>query len=239
LKAPNASAITSRSYSGLGVFVKLIVSTVCVLFFSVFAIAAKKNVTPELLLKETTEKYRKSALVELSVEKTLITDLNPAGQKHIGKIFLSAGLFRVENSEPEKSTLVFDGNYVWNEQPPSPDFPGPISVSRAKIDQKNKSQILFATLLTKEPITNQFKILKSSVEDSLTVFEAEPLQKDSNIKKLMIKIKTAKKEVVSISYTDEIGNKTEMAFTNTKLVSKKNPKLFKYKPPKGVQVTEL
>lgn len=209
------------------------------LFFISSADAAKKALSTEALLQETTAKYRNTSLIELNVEKTLKTDLNPEGQKHTGKIFLSAGLFRIENTEPEKSTLVFDGSHIWNEQPPSPDFPGPVLVSKAKVDKNNKSQIAFATLLTKEPVTAQFKILKSTVEGDTTVYDAEPLQKDSNIQNLVLKVLTAKKEVSSISYKDEIGNTTEMVFTKTKFVKKKNAKLFKYQPPKGAQVTNL
>lgn len=222
-----------------GFLVKLMTFIFSIVLMTSFAQAAKKSASTETLLQETTAKYRSTGVVELNVEKTLKTELNPQGQKNTGTIYLSAGLFRIENTEPDKSTLVFDGKFIWNEQPPAPDFPGPVLVSKAKVDKHNTSQIALATLLTKEPITKKFKILKSAAEGDVTIFETEPLQKDSNIQSLILKIITSKKEVSLISYKDEIGNTTEMNFTKTKFLQKKNAKLFKYQPPKGAQVTEL
>lgn len=215
------------------------------LFFSMFfqtALANKLVGPSEKLLKETTTKYRNAGLVEIDVEKLLKSDLNPAGKKFTGKIYLAGGLFRIENQEPEKSTLIYDGVSIWNEQPPSVDFPGPIQVSQTKINQKSKSQILFATLLTKEPVRKNFKILSAKPMGEggkWTVFEAEPLAKDLNVKALKITISNKAKEVSEISYQDEIGNLTQMSFLKTKFTLKKNPKLFQYKPPKGAQVTKI
>lgn len=206
------------------------------------ALASKPVDLSQVLLKETTVKYRNAGLVEIEIEKTIKTDLEPSGKKFTGKIYLAGGLFRIENQEPEKSTLVFDGAYIWNEQPPSPDFPGPIQVSQTKINTKSKSQVLFATLLTKEPVNKNFKILSSKpveTDKKLTVFEAEPLTKELNVKSLKIIVMNGKKEVSEISYQDEIGNLTQMNFLKTKFSRKKNQKLFQYKPPKGAQVTKI
>lgn len=206
------------------------------------ALAGKPVDLSDKLLKETTIKYRNAGLVEIDIEKLIKSDLNPAGKKFTGKIYLAGGLFRIENQDPEKSTLVYDGFYIWNEQPPSSDFPGPIQVSQTRINQKSKSQVLFATLLTKEPVRKNFKILsaKLSGEDGkMTIFEAEPLAKDLNVGALKIVILNKTKEVSEISYQDDIGNLTQMSFLKTKFSPKKNQKLFQYKPPKGAQVTKI
>jgi outer membrane lipoprotein carrier protein len=178
-------------------------------------------------------------MVQMSLEKIVKSELTGKETKLQGEISLSAGLFRLENKEPEKSLLVFDGKTLWNEQQPSSDFGGSIQVTKSKLSGKNKSQTLFATLLTKDPVTKYFKILSAKKEGSQTIYETESLTSDLNIKNLTLKIDNSSKLVSEISYKDDIGNLTTMKFSNAQFKKSMNKKIFSYHPPKGAQVTEI
>jgi outer membrane lipoprotein carrier protein len=213
------------------------------IFLSSFAIQAKKTSAPAgpdlTILNQTTAKYRKAKMIQMSVLKTVKSDLTGKETNYKGTIYLSSGLFRMVNTEPEKSLLVFDGSTIWNEQPPSPDFPGPVQVTKSRLAGKNKSQALFATLLTKDPLTKSFKILSSKKQADQTVYEASPLTSELTIKSLTLKISNPSKQVSEISYKDDIGNLTVMKFTDPQFKNSLDKKLFQYKPPKGAQVNEI
>lgn len=207
---------------------------------SVLIVEAKKPSGPDLTaLNRATAKYRSAKLVQMSVKKIVKSELTGKESQYKGKIFLSSGLFRLANTEPEKSLLIYDGSTVWNEQEASADFPGPPQVTKKKLAGKDKSQTLFATLLTKDPVTKNFKILSHKKEGNQSVYEAEPLNSDLAVKALTIKINTQKDQVSEISFKDDLGNLTIMKFSEPKFRKSFDKALFQYKPPKGAQVTEI
>jgi outer membrane lipoprotein carrier protein len=209
------------------------------LVFSAHAKKASVSANDYAILRDTTAKYRNSKLVEIPIQKTVKSDLTGKETKYSGTIFLSSGLFRMENKEPEKSLLVFDGSTMWSEQAASADFPGPPQVTKAKLDKKGKSQVLFATLLTRDPITKHFKILKESISNDSAIYEASPLSKELNVKTLTIKISKKTKLVTEISYQDDIGNLTTMMLGEPHFKKSYDKKLFHYQPPKGAPVNEI
>ncbi len=217
----------------------MILLSTCLAFSAQVTKSAPKGTSDYAILKDATAKYRKSKFVEISIQKSVKSELTGKETKYSGKIFLSSGLFRMENKEPEKSLLVFDGATVWSEQAASSDFPGPPQVTKAKLDKKGKSQVLFATLLTKDPVTKHFQILKESLKGDVAVYEALPLSKDLNVKLLTIKISKKTKLVTEISYQDDIGNLTTMVLGEPSFKNTYDKKLFHYLPPKGSSVNEI
>lgn len=190
-------------------------------------------------LNDATAKYRSAKLVKSDLIKFVKSELTGKETKNEGEIAISEGLFRLENKGAEKSLIVFDGTTLWNEQKPSDDFGGPVQVTSSVIGKKNKSQTFFATMLTREPVTKYFKILTSKVVGSQVHYEAESTTTEINVKDFKLIIDSKKKEVIEISFKDDIGNLTTMKFSNTKFQDSSNRSLFKYKPPKGAQETKI
>jgi outer membrane lipoprotein carrier protein len=209
------------------------------LIFVSFGFAKKSNGSEFPILNQTTAKYRTAKLVQMSVEKLVKSELTGKATTYKGELSLSAGKFRMANTEPEKSLLVYDGITLWNEQAASPDFPGPPQVTKSKISGKDKSQTLFATLLTKEPVTKHFKVISEKKVGDQTVYNAEPLASDLTVKSLTVKIDNKTKQISEISYKDDIGNLTEMKFSNTQFRKSLEKNIFSYTPPKGASVTEI
>jgi outer membrane lipoprotein carrier protein len=175
----------------------------------------------------------------MKVVKVVKSELMGTETRFIGKISISAGLFRWENTEPEKSLIVYDGETIWNEQSPPKEFPGPSQVAKAKLDRKNRSQVMITSLLGGTSVFENFTVLSEKVADKTATYLVSPKTSDLKIKSLEIVILKNEKEVSQISYQDDVGNLTTMDFSRLEFNQKKNDQLFKYTPPKGAQVTTL
>jgi outer membrane lipoprotein carrier protein len=189
-------------------------------------------------LREVSKKYGETKLVEMTVEKFVKSDLLGKETKYDGRIFLTKGKFRWENTTPEKTLLVFDGTVIWSEQTPPKEFGGPVQVARGRVDKRTGAHILISSL-TGSDLTKNFKVLKEEKEGELLKLDIVPLKGDLTVKSLQVVINPKDKTMREISYRDDIGNLTTLSFSHIKFLNKEKNKLFKYQPPKGAQVTDL
>jgi outer membrane lipoprotein carrier protein len=201
--------------------------------------AEAKAVSAVRVLKEVSKKYRSSKLVKISTEKIVTSELLGKTTKYVGIIYLSQGRFRWENETPDQSLLLFDGTVIWNIQYPPEDLGGPVQVVKAKLDKNTKSQILISTLIGKEPIDKNFKILNEKVDQDTLSMELKPLLSDLRVKQLTLDISLKTKEMKRISYKDDVDNLTVIELKRTDFLKKEPVDLFKYKIPKDAQVTNL
>lgn len=199
----------------------------------------KKPVPAAALLKEVSKKYRNSKLVKIETDKKVTSELLGKTTHYKGVIMLSQGKFRWENETPEQSLLLFDGETIWNVQYPPKDLGAQIQVAKAKLDKNTKSQILISTLIGKEPINKNFKILNEERTNNVLSISLQPLSGDLRVKDLTLDVDVSTKEIQKISYKDDVDNKTEIVLNKTEFISKENKSLFKFKIPKDAQVTNL
>lgn len=192
-----------------------------------------------ILFEQAIKKYQKSKMVSMKVEKTVVSEILSKETIYSGRIQLSKGKFRWENETPEKTLLIFDGTTLFNIQYPPKEFKSGVQVAKSKIDEKQKKQILIASLLSPTSAKTKFKVLSEKNENGLTQVEIQPESDDLQIQKLTVSINTKTKKIQNISYKDDVGNLTKMAFSNITFESKTDPKLFQYKIPKDAQVTNL
>lgn len=201
--------------------------------FSIFAaVSGNGN------LQKITKKYRSAKLVEMNVEKVVKSELLGRETKYDGKIYLANGKFRWENTTPEKTLLVFDGATIWSEQTPPKELGGPVQVAKGKVDKKTRSHILISSLLGAD-LEKSFKVGKESKDGDLVKLDVTPLYDDLTVKSLNIVLNMKDKTLQQISYTDDIGNLTQMNFSKVEFKKAEKKNLFKYQPPKGAQVTDL
>ena len=214
-----------------------IASKLLFLFIS-FSVCAFAKSNQGLSLEDLAQKYKRAQLIEMSVEKVVKSELLGKQTSYSGRIFLTQGKFRWENTTPERSLLVFDGNTIWSEQSPPEELGGPIQVAKGVVDKKNRSHILISSLMG-EGLKKNFKINHQKIEGEKVYLTISPLKEGLTIKEITIVVSPADKIMREISYKDEIGNLTEMKFSNIKFSKKIKEDLFKYKPPQGAQVTDL
>jgi outer membrane lipoprotein carrier protein len=189
-------------------------------------------------LQGISQKYRSAKLIEMKVEKTVKLELQGRETKYSGKIFLANKKFRWENKTPQETLLIFDGSMIWSVQIPPKELGGSVQIARGKIDKKTKSQILVSTLLGGD-FEKNFKVLKEVKSNGISKLDVSPLGNGLDVKVFTLSVDLANKTLVEVSYFDDLGNKTTMAFSEIKFLDKSDNSKFKYQPPNGAQVTEL
>ena len=85
----------------------------------------------------------------------------------------------------------------------------------------------------------QFDFLSEEPLEAETRFSAKPKKKDDQISDLQIVVDRKAKLIKEIGYTDDLGNKTRMIFSDVQLEKKSKTADFEYSPPKDVEVTDL
>lgn len=192
----------------------------------------------ESTLQKISKKYSNAKLVEMSVEKTVTSELLGKETKHQGKIFLAKKKFRWENTTPEKSLVVFDGTTIYSEQTPPKELGGEVQVAKGKVDKKTGAHILISSLLGAD-LEKNFKVVETENSENLVKYDVTPLTNDLTIKDLKIVFNCKELTMKELSYKDDIGNLTVMRFSNVSFQKKEKNNLFKYVIPKGAQVTDL
>lgn len=218
---------------------KVFAAVISMLIFPGMLLAAPATKYPAL--RATLGKYREAQLVEMSVEKIMKSELMAKETKHEGKIYFGRGQFRWENSTPTKTLLVFDGRLLWNVQYPDPDFPGPLQVTKSKIDVKNRSQLILLDLLSNAAFLENFDVQLSfdANDKNKAIFSANPKGKSLSIKDLKLHLLVSEKVLTAVSYKDDVENETILNFSDVKFKSEPEQKRFRYSPPKDAKVTEL
>lgn len=217
-----------------------VVSTVLTFAFATaHAVKPKSKPGASSVLSVVTKKYRSTKVVKIATSKKVTSELLGKTTIYEGIIYLSQGKFRWENSSPEQSLLLFDGSTIWNVQYPDKDLGGAVQVAKAKLDKNTKSQVLITTLLGTQPIEKNFHILSDSVHDGVTSILLKPMSNDLRVKELTLDIDGKAKLIRKISYKDDVDNLTVIELTKTDFLNKENKDLFKFKLPKGAQVTNL
>jgi Outer membrane lipoprotein-sorting protein len=218
---------------------KALKSVVNLVFVAITLMAFSAQAKTSQALKQVTQKYRSAKMVEMTVNKVIKSELLGREIPYDGKIYLSAGKFRWENKTPDETLLVFDGSTIWSVQMPPKEFGGSTQVLKGKVDKKTRSQILISSLLGKEPIEKNFKVLTEEKKDGEAKLTVEPVGSDLTIKKIDLVLDTKKKLLTQISYVDDVGNATTLKFSDVKFLNNEKKSLFKYVPPKDAQVSNL
>lgn len=176
---------------------------------------------------------------EIQVEKEVYSELMDRRTQTKGVLSLSKGKFRWLLQEPENSLLLFDGKVLWTEQKNGVTGEAPL-VTRMKLDQAARNQILVKLLEGRGQLTARFQIRRVEINnDKDKVFDLEPRVKDPTVNNLRLVVGPKKSKILSISYTDDVGNETTLKIGDVKKNKKIDPSIFQYKPPAGSQVTEL
>lgn len=189
-------------------------------------------------LLATLHRYQSSGQVDMKFKKTLYQEVLSKEVLSEGKLSLSKEKFRLEVEEPEKTLLVCDGNTLWTAEVLPEGSTSTPQVSKAVLSKKNKSEFLFSLLMGDAALEKAFKAKRLEDAEGLENYELLP-KGEVSLKDLSISILKGQKEIKKIKFVDDIGNKTTFEFSNLKLYREAKPNLFKYKPPKGAQVTNL
>lgn len=209
-----------------------------------------KDVTLESLVKNEEEhskvlaslvsKLSQFGQVDFEVKRLSLQSMLGRTKTSEGKMSLSqTGKFWWKIEKPQSTLLVFDGTFAWNEEKISEDLGGGIKVAKSKHFKASPAYKVLQVLMGKGKLTEIFTPLKTSREGDFVELQLTPKEKDWNISVLHIKINEKNLDLKSISYFDDLENKTELNFSAPEYHKKEDQKKFSYTPPKQAEITEL
>lgn len=151
-----------------------------------------------------------------------------------GELFFTNGKLRIEQTKPDKTLLVYDGQTAWQEQ--EYDDGNSKRTVVTKVKNVKRSSAILASLLSDQDLFKTFKLGKQTKKDKKILYDLVPRNKKAEVKKLRIEIEN--RELSSIFYLDELENQVTYYFKKIKVEAVPNKK-FKYSPPKGAEVSEV
>ena len=179
-------------------------------------------------------KYRQAEAFRSKVKKTVTQEVIGTETSGDGVFYFSKGKLRLEMSEPENTTLVYDGKTIWMETRLDKDT---VEVTKVKSRDLKKNDTLLAALFERKNILQSFKLISARVDGELNVYSFEPRDKKKTEVRLLDIVLNGK-ELSQVAYRDDRENKVTFVFTDLVREPVAAAK-FKYKPPKGANVTEI
>lgn len=179
-------------------------------------------------LQKALSRYAKATSIQTEIKKTdekviLGTKSQAAGvlkfQKN--KIFIS--------QEGEKKVEFYYANKVLTlVEYPDADFDpkGPRKITTIKKAIPPMVTSLLNLFSNPKAFVKDFAILSEKTENQIYTAELKPNLK--NLKNLRLKINTAKNEISELEFVDDVDTKTTISFSNVKLNSKLDKKVFQF-----------
>lgn len=180
-------------------------------------------------------KYRKASAISSKVKKTVVQEFTGINSESTGNFYYSKGKLRLDFTEPEKTTLVYDGKYVWLE---SRLDDKKVQVTKMRTNELKKSKSVLTALFDKKDVLRNFKLVKSQNEKGVKIFTFVPKDKKSGGEVTMLEVALKEKDIERITYVDEVENKVSFIFSELTRGDVPAAK-FSYKPPKNAEVTEI
>lgn len=95
-----------------------------------------------------------------------------------------------------------------------------------------------AEIFGTRPLETIFDVKQKSKNGALVAYELKEKKVEFGLKNLILKADVKSQRIASLEYLDEVENETKIEFRSTQFNAKIKSSLFKFKPPKGAQVTE-
>lgn len=208
---------------------KKILFSLFLFFLTFFAFAEQEVASP---IVELTQLLGDIATMQANFEQFSVgAKKQGMQQKTYGKMYLQRpGKFRWETVKPVKQLLIANGKYVW--------------VYDADLEQVTKRKINYneagnpAMLLSgsTEALQDTFKISKLESGENASSFYLQP--KTANNIYQWIKLNFTDGAITSMVMSDNLGQQSEIDFSNVKINVPLSTSLFKFTPPPGVDVIE-
>ncbi len=205
---------------------------------STTAVFAKPAPAPTMAAKDVDgvlSKYRQAPAIQAKVKKTVVQETMGTENTSTGDFYFSKGKLRLDFTSPEKTSLVYDGKFVWLESRLDDKN---IQVTKMRTNELKRSKSVLTALFEKKDILRNFKMVKTAEAEGAKNYFFEPKKKKAEDEIQLLQIVLKNKELDRISYKDQLENTVSFDFsqvTKGKVPAAK----FSYKVPKNAQVTEI
>ncbi|HKI49421.1 MAG TPA: outer membrane lipoprotein chaperone LolA [Desulfobacteria bacterium] len=158
------------------------------------------------------------------------------GQSQKAEGFVSIkkpGKMKWDYKAPDRQILVSNDQGLWLY------LPDEKQVTKMKIQSVYSSNTPALFLAGRGKLTESFTIGKVTEERGLYVAELIPRDKAQNLSKMELLANKKNYQIVGSRVYDNLGNKTEMLFSNIRTNPNLEKKLFQFEVPKGVELIDL
>lgn len=180
--------------------------------------------------------YQSPQFCEIKMSRSYISELLQTEKQSEAILFRQGKKFRLEQIDNTKNVLIFDGVQLWvlEYESASSSYPEQISRSRsqAAVPQVHR-------LLDFRHLKDHFNIKQIPRDDNRTEFLLSSKNKKKTLDVQNITVEVEANKLVSLSYSDEIGNKSTYRIQSI-TCKKSGPKgLFNFAPKDESAVIEL
>ncbi|MEE8128335.1 MAG: outer membrane lipoprotein chaperone LolA [Nitrospinaceae bacterium] len=134
---------------------------------------------------------------------------------------------------PDRQILVSNDQGLWLYLPDEKQ----VTKMKAQSIYSSNTPALF--LAGRGKLTESFTIGKVTEENGLYVAELIPRNRAQNLSKMVLLADKKNYQIVGSRVYDNLGNKTEMMFSDIQTNPNLNKKLFQFEVPKGVELIDL
>ncbi len=134
---------------------------------------------------------------------------------------------------PDRQILVSNDQGLWLY------LPDEKQVTKMKVQSIYSSNTPALFLAGRGKLTESFTIGKVTEESGLYVAELIPRNRAQNLSKMVLLADKKNYQIVGSRVYDNLGNKTEMMFSDIQTNPNLNKKLFQFEVPKGVELIDL
>lgn len=191
-------------------------------------------------LKEIEKKYKKTGHHNIKIDKQVTQELLERTKNYTGELsFDSEGRLKLAINEPTKSILLINHKNVFMIDYPVDETQNKVQILRSDKPEKLRAQGLLALLVGKQNITDAFEVKELSRTKSEVKYELKPKDKDLQVQVVELVVDLSAKGFKSISYWDDIGNKTSFHFKKYKFSEKSPNGFFDFQQPNNSSVTDI
>jgi outer membrane lipoprotein carrier protein len=147
-------------------------------------------------------------------------------------VFAKPGKMRWSYEEPEPSLVVSDGETLWIYDPVHAE------VQRTSVTHGYLSGAAIQFLVGEGDMRRDFQVTEVSCSEGSALLELVP-RADATYEKLRILADLPSGEIRRTIIFDLVGNVTEVTFSDVRTNQHPDESVFRFEPPKGVEVIDL
>jgi outer membrane lipoprotein carrier protein len=167
------------------------------------------------------------------VQKSYLKILGQS-QKAEGTVAIKKpGKMKWDYKAPDRQILVSNDQGLWLY------LPDEKQVTKMKVQSIYSSNTPALFLAGRGKLTESFTIGKVTEERELYVAELIPRDKVQNLSKMVLLADKKNFQIVGSRVYDNLGNRTEMIFSDSKTNPRLEKQLFQFEVPKGVELIDL
>lgn len=189
--------------------------------------------------QEVSKAYAAATTLQAKIQKKVeYAFLKP--RSYSGDLKIKGGSLRLELKGPSHTiTFLRDGYFLLVTYPPPEEKDGKVKLLSAILDRDAEVFHLLTSLLRGQGLEERFLVEKMEKKEGFSFYQLKPLNKKSELAKVMLKISSEKSLIEEFSYWDQLDNKVTYQFEDVKFGKPVKDKVFEFVAPDDAIRTTL